>query len=70
MKYKQDEIVNYNNGVVWGTGKIVGQSSTELPVIGISYIIENLKSNIPIPNEGYSYTHFVVFECHIKSIKE
>ena len=70
MNYEQGEIISYNNGVVWGTGKIVGQANTGLPVIGVSYIVENLKSNIPIPNEGYPYTHFIVFEIHIKKIKE
>ena len=66
MKFKQNEIVTFNNGVVWGTGKICGVAQNPLPVIGALYIIEVIKTSIPIVIEGCGYTHISIQECHLK----
>lgn len=66
MKYKQDEIVTFNNGFSWGVGKICGVALGPLPVIGALYIIEVLKTSTPIVVEGNEYTHIAVHECHLK----
>lgn len=65
MNYGQDEKVSYDNGVVKGTGKVVGIATNGQAVIGKSYIIQ---PDVPITNETYPYTHFTIFEIHLKSL--
>lgn len=70
MKFKNKEIVSFNNGVLWGVGRICGIAQTPLPVVGALYIMEVVSSNIPLPTQGYEYTHIGIHECHLKEVKE
>jgi hypothetical protein len=63
MKYSQDQRVAFNNGVIKGTGKVVGVALSEQPIIGTTFIIE---PDEPISNSTYPYTHFVCAELHLK----
>jgi len=63
MKYSQDQRVAFNNGVVKGTGKVVGVALNDQPLIGATFIIE---PDEPITNSAYPYTHFVCAELHLK----
>lgn len=58
MKYAANEIVEYDLDMVKGTGKIVGIATSELPVIGYTYIVEDLSGNFP--SKLYPYTHLAV----------
>lgn len=70
MTYKQNDIVAFNNGLVWGVGKICGVAQNPLPVVGALYIIEVLKTSIPIVIEDCAYTHIAIQECHLKIPQE
>ncbi len=61
----QNQKVKYDNGVINGTGKIVGCASESVAVLGKGYIIE---PDISITNETYPWTHFVCFEVHLEKI--
>lgn len=61
--YTQDQKVIFDNGVIKGTGKVVGVANSAQAVIGHSYIIE---PDSPIKNQTYPFTHFVCFEVHMK----
>ena len=65
--FTQNQKVSYDNGVIKGTGKIVGIATNPQTIIGRSYIIE---PDISISNETYPYTHFVCFEIHLKEYKK
>ena len=62
---KQGQRVEFRIGDLIGTGKVVGKSLTNLPIIGASYIIEPETS---IRNEVYDYTHFVAPEINLELI--
>ena len=48
------------------TGIIVGVASTELPVIGVSYIVKVSKTDhFEFKKNGYDYPCVCVFSCHI-----
>ena len=63
---KQDQKVTFDNGVVKGTGKIVGVATNSLPVIGRTYIVE---PDQPIKNETYNYSHIAMQEIYIKKVE-
>ena len=65
MDFLCGTIVGYDDGVTRGSGRVVGVANTGSPVIGKSYIVEQLSGEPSIPNKIYPYTHRVVFECHI-----
>jgi len=58
---KQNQRVKFSIGDLNGTGKIVGKSLTDQPIIGGTYIIEP-------DNETYDYTHFVSPEIYLTKI--
>ena len=64
--YKQNDIVDFNNGVIKGYGKIKGIATVELPVMGRTFIVEILECDPKVPNETYPFDTTVVAECHIK----
>ena len=64
-KLAQGTKIKFDNGVIKGTGKVVGLATSEQPVIGYSYIIEPDDS---ISNEVYPYSHFVCFGIHLEKI--
>jgi len=63
--FKQNQRVKFSIGDLNGTGKIVGKSLTDQPIIGGTYIIE---PDVPITNETYNYTHFVSPEIYLTKI--
>lgn len=63
---KQGTRIKYNiNNELKGTGKIVGVAHNDLPIIGVTYIIE---PDTPIKNEVYDYSHFVLPENQFELI--
>jgi len=62
---KQNQRVKFSIGDLNGTGKIVGKSLTNQPIIGGTYIIE---PDEPIQNKTYDYTHFVSPEIYLTKI--
>jgi len=48
-------------------GIIKGISTSEMPVMGKTYIVEAVAGSV-IPNETYPYTHVAVPECHFELI--
>ena len=68
FKFRQDERVMFDNGVQKGAGKIMGVATTELPVLGCSYIIEpDDPVSAGIEVACYPFKCFVVAECHLRS---
>lgn len=63
-KFKQNDIVEFDMGTVKGKGMVCGVSQIEQAVIGQTYIIHVLGSNID-PAE-YPFTHIACFEIHMK----
>ena len=63
-KFEHDEIVAYDNGVLCGIGQIKGVCGTELPVIGVMYILKDLSH--ALPTKEYPFDHFACAECHMK----
>jgi len=64
LKYRQK--VEFNiEGSINGTGRIVGKSLNDLPIIGGTYIIEPDES---IRCETYDFTHFTANETQFKLI--
>lgn len=61
--FKQGDIVDFTTGIVTGRGKICGISSNELPVIGTTYVVEVIESNID--KDVYPFTHIPVFEINL-----
>jgi len=64
-KYPDGQRVEFDNGVIHGMGYILGVSSCAMPVIGCTYMIEVVESNIELPNEEYPYRAIPMQECHI-----
>lgn len=46
---------------------VVGVATNGVPVLGLSYILESLDSNL-LPNQAYPWTHFCCFE-HFMRLK-
>jgi hypothetical protein len=67
FKYKNKEIVTFDNGIIKGTAHVVGACNTGNPIIGITYMVEVITSNTPIPCDIYPYSIISMFECHIRS---
>lgn len=66
MKFKQDDKVAFDSGSISGIGFIKGKASSEQPVIGSSWIIQVLSSDLKIPNNTYPFDHIVLPEIFIK----
>ena len=62
-EYKNGDVINYDNGVMHGIGRIRGIAQTGEACIGRTFIVEDLSGNIP--NETYPFSYFAMFECHI-----
>ena len=63
-KFKQNDLVEFDMGTVKGKGTVCGVTANELPVIGFTYIVHVLVSNIN-PSE-YPFSHIACFEVHMK----
>lgn len=68
MDYILNDIVDYDNGVAKGRGKVKGIAQNAYPVIGRTFILEDVSGNFP--NETYPFTHFACFECQMKPIDD
>ena len=68
-RYKNGDKVYYNlTDSIKGVGFVRGIASNDNPVIGVTYIIEDVES--AFPNTTYPYSHFVAFECMLKPFNE
>ncbi len=69
LKYKQNDLVKFDlkNGVS-GIGEVLGLSHTEMPVIGVGYIIRVIHNtgDAAIPNETYPFTHITCSEVFME----
>ena len=69
-KFKNNEPVTFDNGVIKGHGVVLGVATTGHAVIGSIYMIEVYESlGVILPNDEYPYTVIPMTECHIQSIK-
>jgi hypothetical protein len=63
---KQNTRISFDiDGKIKGVGKIVGVTTSEMPMLGYQYIIE---PDEPINNEVYEYSHFVAWSTMIKEL--
>jgi hypothetical protein len=67
VEYKLDIDDNGIHKIFHGHGVIKGVATIELPVIGISYILEDISGNLP--NELYSFKFFVLPELYFEVIE-
>jgi hypothetical protein len=69
-KFKNNESVTFDNGVISGHGVVLGVATSGHPIIGSIYMIEVYESlKVILPNELYPYTVIPMAECHMLSIK-
>jgi hypothetical protein len=78
FNYKQDQFVKFHIGgdqnvsgafpglPVQGTGRIVGCSITDMPIIGCMYMVEATDGSFP--NEVYPFKTISVAECHLEPV--
>ncbi len=69
FSYKQGQFVKFAMGgenLPRGEGKIVGVSTTELPIIGCIYMVEVTDGSFP--SDVYPFTTISVLECQLTSI--
>lgn len=59
-KYKNGDLIEFENGVIKGKGNIKGVAVIPAPVIGTGYIVEYTELSIEFP-----YSCIVVFENQI-----
>lgn len=67
-KFKDGQVVKFDNGLISGQGKIIGASSIGQAVNGVNYIIEVEESSVELPNDTYPFKVISMFECHITEI--
>ena len=65
-KYKEGQLVKFDNGVINGVGKVRGIATVELTCLGVTYILERYETNIK--DEDYPYTCIAMFECYITGL--
>ena len=63
-KYKQNDIVEFDMGTIKGKGMVCGVCQTGQLVIGHTYIIHVLGSDID--PAVYPFSHIACFEVHMK----
>lgn len=64
-KFTNKQLVEIDTGILKGCGKVLGVSTTSLPVIGDNYIVELLEDNLDLPNEEYPFSVISVPEIHL-----
>lgn len=68
-KFKNNERVRFDNGIISGHGVVIGVASIAQSIIGAAYIVEVFESyDVILPNDEYPYTVIPMFECHIESL--
>lgn len=70
MEYKffdNDYVEYFPHPDMVGKGVIRGVCTTDQPVIGATYIIEDISGNVP--NKTYPFKFFSVAEIHLKRIQ-
>lgn len=70
FKFKQDEIVEFDNNEISGKGRICGVVTIAHPVIGSTYILEPIECNVKFPNETYPFKMFAMFECMLEKVNK
>lgn len=68
-RFKSDERVAFSYGGTDGYGTIVGVATTEVPILGVFYIINVLKSNKELPNDEYPFTTIAMPEIGMLRLK-
>ncbi len=66
-KFKQDDVVNFSLGHLYGKGKVCGIASEGVPILGVTYIVEvmelGLSKDEPV---ALNYTHAACFEANMQ----
>jgi hypothetical protein len=63
VNYKNGETIHYNLSGLTGRGVVRGKADCGNPVIGISYIVEDISGNLP--NNVYPFDCFSIPEIFI-----
>lgn len=67
--YKYHELIKYEiNGVIKGRGRIVGCALNALPIIGKTYMIEDLSNNLP--TSDYPFNTFLCPESGLEKVSD
>lgn len=66
--YKDQQIVNFDNGIIKGMGMIVGVATTPFAVIGSIYVIQVGSSEPSLPTEEYPFSAIPMSECYISKL--
>lgn len=67
-KFSNNDLVSYDmrDGHMVGRARVIGVATIGQPLIGPSYILQDLSENVP--NETYPYSAFVAFEYMLEKI--
>jgi hypothetical protein len=65
FKLKDQQHVEFDNGAIKGTGKIVGVATNSMPIIGCVYLVDVYTSDVVIPNHTYPFGVIPMAEVHI-----
>jgi len=64
-KFKDGELVPFDNGAIRGMGQVLGVSTSYIPPIGVNYIIKPISSHPALPTPDFPFSVLTIFECHI-----
>lgn len=62
-KFKDQQVINFDNGINKGIGRILGCASTEMAAVGRFYIVQDKSKTIR--SKDYPFECFVCAECHL-----
>jgi hypothetical protein len=66
FKFRMNQPVYFDNGVIKGNGFVVGCALTEQAIVGATYIVKvNLCENCTLPSEEYPFDTITVAEAHL-----
>jgi len=68
-KFSESQHVTFNYSGMTGVGYIRGVSTTELPIVGCTYIIEVSRSNMDLPTDEYPFSTLCIPEIGIKELE-
>lgn len=68
-KFKQDDVVDFTSGELFGRGKVCGIASEGVAILGVTYIVEVIQVSYVMGASGppikMDYTHIPCFECNM-----
>lgn len=65
-RFQLNDVVEFDNGYAKGHGVIKGAATIGAPIIGKTYIIDVIESNLSLPNDEYPYTTISMFEIFLR----